>query len=165
MNAELEILGVKLKHYRVDAAMEIAEEYLSNDKLNTIGIVTMQMLMQASKEPTWKQYIEDLDLKTMSGEHHFGKSVHDNGWRMFTDFLQYKLEREGKKLVRIDRWYPSSRTCSCCGKIKHDLKLEERVYLCSCGNRMDRDENAAVNICREGLRMSGIILEKSEKAS
>lgn len=62
MNAELEILGVKLKHYRVDAAMEIAEEYLSNDKLNTIGIVTMQMLMQASKEPTWKQYIEDLDL-------------------------------------------------------------------------------------------------------
>ena len=109
--------------------------------------------------------IEDLDLKTMSGEHHFGKSVHDNGWRMFTDFLQYKLEREGKKLVRIDRWYPSSRTCSCCGKIKHDLKLEERVYLCSCGNRMDRDENAAVNICREGLRISGIILEKSEKAS
>ena len=109
--------------------------------------------------------IEDLDLKMMSGEHHFGKSVHDNGWRMFTDFLQYKLEREGKKLVRIDRWYPSSRTCSCCGKIKHDLKLEERVYLCSCGNRMDRDENAAVNICREGLRISGIILEKSEKAS
>ena len=52
MNAELEILGVKLKHYRVDAAMEIVEEYLSNDKLNTIGIVTMQMLMQASKEPT-----------------------------------------------------------------------------------------------------------------
>ena len=48
MNAELEILGVKLKHYRVDAAMEIAEEYLSNDKLNTIGIVTMQMLMQAT---------------------------------------------------------------------------------------------------------------------
>ena len=109
--------------------------------------------------------IEDLDLKTMSGEHHFGKSVHDNGWRMFTDFLQYKLEREGKKLVRIDRWYPSSRTCSCCGKIKHDLKLEERVYLCNCGNRMDRDENAAINICREGLRISGIILEKSEKAS
>ncbi|RGE13614.1 transposase, partial [Clostridiaceae bacterium TF01-6] len=53
----------------------------------------------------------------------------------------------------------------CCGKIKHDLKLEERVYLCNCGNRMDRDENAAVNICREGLRISGIILEKSEKAS
>ena len=71
MNAELEILGVKLKHYRVDAAMEIAEEYLSNDKLNTIGIVTMQMLMQASKEPTWKQYIEDLDL-TVIGETEVG---------------------------------------------------------------------------------------------
>ena len=68
MNAELEILGVKLKHYRVDAAMEIAEEYLSNDKLNTIGIVTMQMLMQASKEPTWKQYIEDLDLTIQDGK-------------------------------------------------------------------------------------------------
>ena len=67
MNAELEILGVKLKHYRVDAAMEIAEEYLTNDKLNTIGIVTMQMLMQASNDPTWKQAIEDLDL-TVIGE-------------------------------------------------------------------------------------------------
>ena len=60
-------MAVKLKHYHVDAAMEIVEEYLSNDKLNTIGIVTMQMLMQASKEPTWKQYIEDLDL-TVIGE-------------------------------------------------------------------------------------------------
>ena len=49
MNAELEILGVKLKHYRVDAAMEIAEEYLSNDKLNTIGIVTMQMLSRRAR--------------------------------------------------------------------------------------------------------------------
>ena len=74
MNAELEILGVKLKHYRVDAAMEIAEEYLSNDKLNTIGIVTMQMLMQASKEPTWKQYIEDLDLTVIGGNRSAGGS-------------------------------------------------------------------------------------------
>ncbi len=65
---------------------------------------------------------------------------------MFTDFLSYKLERAGKKLVRIDKWYPSSKICSCCGKLKKELKLEDRIYSCTCGNQMNRDENAAINI-------------------
>ena len=99
MNAELEILGVKLKHYRVDAAMEIAEEYLSNDKLNTIGIVTMQMLMQASKEPTWKQYIEDLDL-TVIGETEVLKS-HNNNSIKFNIKIYYS--RKCRNLFHV--WY------------------------------------------------------------
>ena len=52
--------------------------------------------------------MEDLNMKEMSQDMCFGKRVHDNGWGMFTDFLAYKMERAGKKLVRIDRWYPSS---------------------------------------------------------
>ena len=106
--------------------------------------------------------IEDLNMKEMSREMRFGKSVHDNGWGMFTDFLAYKMERADKKLIRIDRWYPSSKTCSCCGKIKEDLQLGDRIYECACGNRMDRDQNAAINICREGIRKSGMILDKKK---
>ena len=109
--------------------------------------------------------MEDLNMKEMSQDMCFGKRVHDNGWGMFTDFLAYKMERTGKKLVRIDRWYPSSKTCSCCGNIKEDLQLSDRIYECACGNRMDRDQNAAINICREGIRISGMILDTEKKIS
>ena len=108
--------------------------------------------------------IESLNMKEMSQDSRFGKSVHDNGWGMFTEFLSYKLERAGKKLVRIDKWYPSSKICSCCGKLKKELKLEDRIYRCTCGNQMNRDENAAINICREGLRISGVELDTERKA-
>lgn len=107
--------------------------------------------------------IEDLNMKEMSRDMRFGKSVHDNGWGMFTGFLAYKMERAGKKLIRIDRWYPSSKICSCCGKVKEDLQLSDRIYECACGNRMDRDQNAAINICREGIRKSGMILDIEKK--
>jgi len=109
--------------------------------------------------------IESLNMKEISQNSRFGKSVHDNGWGMFTDFLSYKLARAGKKLVRIDKWYPSSKICSRCGKLKKELKLEDRIYSCTCGNQMNRDENAAINICREGLRISGVELETERKIS
>ena len=109
--------------------------------------------------------MEDLNMKEMSQDMCFGKRVHDNGWGMFTDFLAYKMERAGKKLVRIDRWYPSSKTCSCCGNIKEDLQLSDRIYECACGNRMDRDQNAAINICREGIRISGMLFDTEKKIS
>ena len=109
--------------------------------------------------------MEDLNMKEMSQDMRFGKSVHDNGWGMFTDFLAYKMEGAGKKLVRIDRWYPSSKTCSCCGNIKEDLQLSDRIYECACGNRMDRDQNAAINICREGIRISGMMPDIEKKIS
>ena len=109
--------------------------------------------------------IEDLDMKSMSRGMNFGKSVADNGWGMLTNFLVYKMEREGKQLVRIGRWYPSSKTCSSCGKVKKELGLGERIYRCDCGNQMDRDENAAINIRRDGLRMLGIVLDMEQIAS
>ena len=63
--------------------------------------------------------------------------------RMFRNMLDYKLAWKGKELVKVDRFFPSSKKCSKCGKIKKELKLSERVYRCSCGNEMDRDRNAA----------------------
>ena len=97
--------------------------------------------------------VEDIDMKAMSRALHFGKSVMDNGYGKFREMLAYKLEMQGKQLVRVDRFYPSSKRCSCCGAVKKELGLGERSYVCSCGNRMDRDINAAVNIREEGRRM------------
>src|SRR5699024_9029874 len=71
--------------------------------------------------------IEDLNMKGMSQALRFGKSVHDNGWSMFTFFLEYKLKEQGKQLVKIDKWFSSTKKCSCCGAEK-PMKLSERTY-------------------------------------
>lgn len=97
--------------------------------------------------------VEDIDMKAMSQCLNFGKSVMDNSYGMFRDILDYKLKEKNKKLVKIDRFFPSSKKCCKCGQVKKELKLSERVYRCSCGNVMDRDKNAAVNIREEARRM------------
>jgi len=97
--------------------------------------------------------VENLDMKAMSQCLHFGKSVMDNGYGMFLGMLTYKLEERGKRLVKIDRFYPSSKKCSKCGRVKESLALSERTYICDCGNHMDRDVNAAINIREEGKRI------------
>ena len=79
--------------------------------------------------------VEDIDMKAMSQCMHFGKSVMDNGYGKFRELLEYKLTWRGKKLVRVDRFFPSSKKC------------------CTCGNRIDRDLNAAINIREEARRM------------
>ena len=96
---------------------------------------------------------EDLNMKAMSQGLKLGKGVMDNGYGMLLEMLGYKLEEQGKILLRIDRFFPSSKKCSWCGRIKEKLSLAERVYHCSCGMVMDRDLNAAINIREEGKRM------------
>ncbi len=97
--------------------------------------------------------VEDIDMKAMSQCMHFGKSVMDNSYGKFRELLEYKLTWRGKKLVRVDRFFPSSKKCCKCGSVKKELKLSDRVYLCTCGNRIDRDLNAAINIREEARRM------------
>ena len=92
-------------------------------------------------------------MKAMGQCLHFGKSVQDNGYGMFREMLDYKLAWKGKKMVKVDRFFPSSKKCCKCGRIKKELKLSERVYHCECGNKMDRDRNAAINIREEARRM------------
>ena len=72
------------------------------------------------------------------------KGVHDNGYGLFLSMLEYKLEERGKYLIKVDRYFASSKICSVCGKKKEKLSLSERIYYCECGHRMDRDVNAAV---------------------
>ena len=100
--------------------------------------------------------VEDIDMKAMSQCLHFGKSVMDNGFGAFRDMLEYKLESQGKKLIKVDRFFPSSKRCSCCGEVKKELALRERIYICRCGMRMDRDVNAAINIREEGHRILSV---------
>ncbi|MGS0973080.1 MAG: RNA-guided endonuclease InsQ/TnpB family protein [Candidatus Izemoplasmataceae bacterium] len=94
--------------------------------------------------------IEDLDLKEMTKTKHFSKSIFDTSYHMFTLFLDYKTKDEGKSLIKINRYYPSTKTCSKCGNIQ-DIPLSQRTYICDCGHKMDRDQNAAINIATRGL--------------
>ena len=99
--------------------------------------------------------IENLDMKAMSQSLNFGKSILDNGWGMFTEFLQYKLEEKGKKLVKVDKFFASSQICSVCGYKNSETKnLSIRAWNCpECRTYHDRDINAAINIRNEGMRL------------
>lgn len=92
-------------------------------------------------------------MEGMSRALHFGKSVSDNSWGIFTRFLSYKLEEQGKSLVKVDKWFPSSKTCHTCGYVLPELYLCAREWECpECHVVHDRDKNAAINIKAEGMR-------------
>ncbi|WP_449462601.1 transposase [Tardisphaera miroshnichenkoae] len=96
--------------------------------------------------------VEDLNVKGMVRNHRLAKSISDQGWYEFKQMLSYKLEERGAQLIKIGRFDPSSKLCSRCGAIKHDLKLSDRVFHCDvCGLTIDRDLNAAINILNIGL--------------
>ena len=98
--------------------------------------------------------VENLHVKGMVRNHNLAKAISDCGWGTFTNFLGYKLERKGGKLVEIDRWFPSSKLCSNCFYQVSQMPLDVREWTCpDCGTDHDRDGNAAMNIRTEGIRM------------
>jgi putative transposase len=98
--------------------------------------------------------VENLHVKGMVRNHKLAKAISDVGWGTFTNFLAYKLERSGGKLVEIDRWFPSSKLCSNCFYQIGEMPLDVREWTCPhCGTHHDRDGNAAINIRAEGIRM------------
>lgn len=99
--------------------------------------------------------VESLNMRSMAN-HGFGngKATLDNGYGMFLSMLKYKLSDRNKYLIKVDKWFPSSQICHCCGKIHPEMKnLTIRTIKCDCGLTMNRDQNAAINILREGLRL------------
>ena len=98
--------------------------------------------------------VEDIDMCAIGNKgFHNGKATYDNGYGMFRNFLQYKLEERGKYFIKIDKWYASSQICSKCGN-KQKLELKDRIYKWpKCGQVIDRDYNAALNIKAEGKRI------------
>ena len=97
--------------------------------------------------------VESLNMRSLSNESlGNGKATMDNGYGMFLNILEYKLSDRGKHFVKVDKWFPSTQLCSCCGN-RMKLALNQRIYKCSCGLTIDRDLNAAINIRDEGLRI------------
>ncbi|MFE1592949.1 RNA-guided endonuclease InsQ/TnpB family protein [Nocardia sp. NPDC058705] len=94
-------------------------------------------------------YVEDLCVKGLARTR-LAKSVHDAGWGMFTSMLEEKAARYGRTLVKVDRWFPSTRLCSECGVVGEKRPLHVREWTCGCGAVHDRDRNAAVNILAAG---------------
>jgi putative transposase len=100
--------------------------------------------------------VEDLAVQNMVHKRTLAKAIADCGWGTFRTMLAYKAARYGRHLIVIDRWYPSSKTCSACGHVLASLSLKTRTLQCpSCGTRHDRDVNAAKNILAAGLAVAG----------
>lgn len=98
--------------------------------------------------------VENLHIKGMVRNHNLAKAISDLAWGMFVNFLSYKLERKGGKLVEISRWFPSSKLCSNCFYQVMEMPLEVREWTCPhCLTHHDRDGNAGANIRAEGIRM------------
>ena len=97
--------------------------------------------------------LEDLNIKGMIKNHKLSKHISDVSWAKFVTMLTYKAEWNDKKIVKIDRFFPSSKTCNCCGYINQNLKLDIREWICpSCKTKLDRDLNASINILKEGYK-------------
>ena len=99
--------------------------------------------------------VESLNIRSMSNKSFGnGKATLDNGYGMFLSMLEYKLSDRNKYLVKVDEWFPSSQICHCCGTLHPEMKnLAIRKMVCDCGLTISRDQNAAINILNEGLRL------------
>ena len=99
--------------------------------------------------------VEFLNMRSMSNKGFGnGKATLDNGYGMFLSMLEYKLSDRNKYLVKADKWFPSSQICHCCGTLHPEMKdLANRKMVCDCGLTINRDQNAAINILNEGLRL------------
>ena len=132
--------------------MKIAKafEHITNKKENYIHYVVNELLSSYDTI-----YMEDLNVSGMLKNHHLAKAIQEVGFFKFKEIMKSKAIVNDKKVVLIDKFYPSSKTCSCCGYKNKDLKLSDRNWQCpNCGANHDRDYNAALNILLEGQRIS-----------
>lgn len=133
-------------------------EKLNNQKENYLHHVVNQLLNENQVI-----VIENLNVKGMVKNHHLARSIQELSIFRFKQLLKYKAEWYGRDIIEIDRFFPSSKLCSCCGYKNSDLKLNERSWTCpACNSVHDRDLNAAINIKREGERILKIGLSSPE---
>lgn len=135
-------------YYKQKIVVAKLHEHISNQRKDWIHKLSTEL---ANKY----DYIcvEDINMQNMAQSLKLGKSTNDNGFGMFRVILGYKLSDRGKMLVKIDKWFPSSKMCRFCGNINKELTLADRIWTCSCGQILNRDWNAAINIRNEGLRI------------
>ena len=124
----------------------ILNHRLTNIRHDHLHHITSEIV---KREPSFI-CIEDLNVKGMMKNRHLSKAVQQQGFYEFRRQMEYKSEWNNIQVIIADRFFPSSKLCSCCGKIKKDLKLSERIYKCECGNVIDRDLQAALNLKKYG---------------
>ena len=139
---------------RSKARIKLAKafEKLNNQKENYIHSVVNELLKYYDII-----FMEDLNVSGMLKNYKLAKAIQEVGFYRFKSILVDKAFNNGKQIVFVDRFYPSSKICSVCGYKKHDLKLSDREWICpQCGEHHDRDINAAMNILLEGERIIGV---------
>ena len=119
---------------------------LTNIRQNYLHQVTSEII---KREPSFI-CVEDLNVKGMMKNKHLSKAVQEQKFYEFRRQIEYKSKWNNITVIVADRFFPSSKLCSCCGKIKKDLKLSDRIYKCECGNVIDRDYQASLNLKRYG---------------
>lgn len=119
---------------------------LTNIRQNYLHQITSEII---KREPSFI-CLEDLNVKGMMKNKHLSKAVQQQGFYEFRRQIEYKSKWNNITVIIADRFFPSSKLCTCCGKIKKDLKLSDRVYKCKCGNVIDRDYQASLNLKRYG---------------
>lgn len=130
---------------KLEREIKLIQRRLSNIRLNHIHQVTTAIV----KTKPCRIVVEDLNVKGMLKNKHLSKAIQEQCFHKFISVLGYKSKFNGIEFVKADRFYPSSKICSCCGEIKKDLKLKDRVFIClSCNYRIDRDKNASINLSR-----------------
>lgn len=119
--------------------------HIANIRLDYIHQTTHQLVELLPQ----RVVMEDLNVTGMMRNKHLSKAIAEQCFYEFIRQMKYKCEWNGIEFIQVDRFYPSSKTCSCCGCIKHDLKLSDRTYICNeCGTVIDRDYNAALNLSK-----------------
>lgn len=119
---------------------------LTNIRQNYLHQVTSEII---KREPSFI-CLEDLNVKGMMKNKHLSKAIQQQGFYEFRRQIEYKSKWNNITVIVADRFFPSSKLCTCCGKIKKDLKLSDRVYKCECGNVIDRDYQASLNLKKYG---------------
>ena len=144
----------KSSHNREKQRVKIAKAYerLANQKDAYIHSVVNTLLSLYDLV-----CMEDLNVRGMLKNHKLAKAIQEVGFYKFKQILLEKANANSKQVVLVDRFYPSSKTCHTCGYVKKDLTLNDREWVCPiCGERLERDVNAAINILDEGLRIIGV---------
>ena len=133
---------------KLEKQIKLLNRRLSNIRINHIHQATNKVI----KLKPYRVVMEDLNISGMMKNKHLAKAIQEQCFYEFIRQLKYKCEFNRIEFVQVDRWYPSSKTCSHCGSIKQDLKLKDRVYKCNdCGLEIDRDKNASINLSNYGL--------------
>ena len=157
----------KLKHLQRNVSRKYEQNRQGNKYIKTNNIIKLekqialiykrladirnnhiyQSINTILKERPYRIVMEDLNIKGMMKNKHLSKAISEQCFYKFISIMKYKCEWLEIEFVQVDRFYPSSKTCSCCGHVKHNLKLSDRTYICDeCGLEIDRDYNASINL-------------------